>query len=46
MDSPISDPEVVARILLGILPELESVMGSNTPLLSQSRMEDGFEFRK
>ena len=31
IDSPISDPEAVARILLDILPELESVLGSHTP---------------
>jgi len=35
MDSPISDPEVVVRILLDMLPELESVLGSNTPLFSR-----------
>lgn len=37
--SPIGDPEVVARILLDILPELESVFGSNTLVLSQERPE-------
>ena len=31
IDSPISDPEAVARILLDILPELKSVLGSDTP---------------
>jgi len=32
IDSPISDPEAVARILLDILPELESVSWYNTPI--------------
>jgi hypothetical protein len=31
IDSPISDPEAVAHILLDILPELESVLGSHIP---------------
>ena len=35
MGSPVNDPEVVARILLDIIPELESVLGSDAPLFSQ-----------
>jgi len=31
IDSPISDPEAVAHILLDILPELQSVLGSDAP---------------
>jgi len=35
INSPISDPAMVARILLDILPELESVSGSNTTPFNQ-----------
>ena len=35
MDSPISDPEVVARILPDILLQFESVLGSDAPLFRQ-----------
>ena len=35
INSPISDPAMVARILLDILPELESVSGPNTTPFTQ-----------
>ncbi|KAJ8580642.1 hypothetical protein M405DRAFT_847505 [Rhizopogon salebrosus TDB-379] len=31
IDSPVGDPDAVARILLDILPELDDVVGSNVP---------------
>jgi hypothetical protein len=50
-DSHISDPEVVARILLDILPELETIWGEGspgpfTPCLTQHFLEDGTKFMK
>ncbi|OAX38397.1 hypothetical protein K503DRAFT_770511 [Rhizopogon vinicolor AM-OR11-026] len=35
IDSPIGDPEAVACILLDILPELKTVLGSHTPPYTQ-----------